>query len=81
MEPNNIPTAKELLRNTIHSELSFLNDYQETIALMTPEDQQKWADYKQAVIDIPFQSGFPDNVVWPVSPIHYTNTTFTVERI
>jgi hypothetical protein len=81
METNNTYTVEELLQNTIQSELRFLNDYQETIALMKPEDQQKWADYKQAVLDIPFQSGFPDNVVWPLSPMHYTNTEFTVERI
>jgi hypothetical protein len=27
-----------------------------------------WASYRQALRDIPSQSGFPHNVVWPVKP-------------
>jgi hypothetical protein len=29
---------------------------------------QEWADYRQALRDIPTQSGFPLAVVWPVKP-------------
>jgi len=28
-----------------------------------------WRTYRQALRDIPDQSGFPTNVVWPVGPI------------
>lgn len=28
----------------------------------------KWATYRQALRDIPLQSGFPTAVVWPVKP-------------
>jgi len=33
-----------------------------------PVDQQAWADYRQALRDIPQQEGFPENVVWPEKP-------------
>ena len=29
---------------------------------------QEWLDYRQALRDITEQSGFPDNVEWPLSP-------------
>lgn len=33
-----------------------------------PVDASKWATYRQALRDVPQQSGFPENIVWPVSP-------------
>jgi hypothetical protein len=33
-----------------------------------PVDQQVWADYRQALRDVPSQSGFPYSVVWPEEP-------------
>ena len=35
---------------------------------LTPEQQQIWSDYRQALLDIPQQTGFPDDVVWPTPP-------------
>lgn len=32
---------------------------------MTAEQQAAWAAYRQALLDIPQQSGFPHNVIWP----------------
>jgi len=29
---------------------------------------QEWLDYRQALRDIPLQTGFPDNVEWPQEP-------------
>ena len=37
-------------------------------AALTAEQQQVWADYRQALLDIPQQSGFPHDVVWPTKP-------------
>lgn len=37
-------------------------------AALTPEQQQAWADYRQALLDITDQSGFPHNVTWPTKP-------------
>lgn len=30
--------------------------------------QDTWAVYRQALLDVPQQAGFPNTVVWPVSP-------------
>jgi hypothetical protein len=44
-------------------------------AALTSEQQQAWADYRQALLDLPAQSGFPsaengfeNTVVWPTKP-------------
>lgn len=33
-----------------------------------PVDQAAWADYRQALRDVPDQVGFPADVAWPVEP-------------
>lgn len=30
--------------------------------------KQEWLDYRQELRDITLQSGFPDNIIWPVKP-------------
>lgn len=37
-------------------------------AALTAEQQQAWADYRQALLDVPSQSGFPHDIVWPNKP-------------
>lgn len=37
-------------------------------AAMTDAQRQAWADYRQALLDIPQQAGFPHNVTWPSKP-------------
>ena len=37
-------------------------------AALTAAQQQAWADYRQALLDIPQQAGFPHDVVWPTKP-------------
>lgn len=37
-------------------------------AAMTFEQQQAWADYRQALLDITAQSGFPMTIDWPARP-------------
>ena len=37
-------------------------------AALTEDQQQAWADYRQALLDVPQQSGFPHDVVWPTKP-------------
>jgi hypothetical protein len=34
-----------------------------------PVDQAAWAEYRQALRDVPQQEGFPENVVWPDRPL------------
>jgi hypothetical protein len=36
---------------------------------LTTAQQEAWATYRQELRDIPEQSGYPFNVVWPVAPI------------
>lgn len=37
-------------------------------SLMTNEEQEAWVLYRQALLDIPEQEGFPSNVIWPTTP-------------
>lgn len=37
-------------------------------ASLTAEQQQALADYRQALLDVPSQSGFPHDIVWPNKP-------------
>ena len=37
-------------------------------AALTPEKQAEWATYRQELLDVPQQTGFPHDVVWPVKP-------------
>ena len=34
----------------------------------SPVDQQAWADYRQALRDVPQQTGFPTDINWPTKP-------------
>ena len=35
---------------------------------LTSEKQQEWAQYRQDLLDVPQQTGFPHDVNWPVKP-------------
>jgi len=37
-------------------------------APLTAGDRQAWADYRQALRDVPQDFGSPDDVVWPEAP-------------
>lgn len=37
-------------------------------ATLSAENQDVWAAYRQALLDVPQQAGFPNDVVWPVKP-------------
>lgn len=37
-------------------------------APLTAEQKQEWAEYRQALRDVPEQAGFPDAVIWPTIP-------------
>lgn len=37
-------------------------------APLTAEQKQEWAEYRQALRDVPEQTDFPENVVWPSTP-------------
>lgn len=35
---------------------------------LSEEKKQEYRDYRQALLDIPEQEGFPDAVIWPIKP-------------
>ena len=35
---------------------------------LTQDQQQAWAAYRMELLNVPQQSGFPQNVIWPVAP-------------
>jgi hypothetical protein len=37
-------------------------------SLMTNTQQTAWAAYRQALLDVPTQEGFPKTIVWPIQP-------------
>lgn len=37
-------------------------------AALTDAQRQAWADYRQALLDIPEQAGFPHDITWPNKP-------------
>ena len=37
-------------------------------ATLSAEQQDAWAACRQALLDVPQQAGFPNDVVWPVKP-------------
>lgn len=38
-------------------------------AELDAEVQSAWAAYRQALLDVPQQAGFPNDVTWPIAPI------------
>jgi hypothetical protein len=36
---------------------------------LSAAEQQAYRDYRQALLDVPQQEGFPHNIVWPTEPI------------
>ena len=37
-------------------------------AVLDAETQAAWATYRQALLDVPQQSGFPNDITWPTEP-------------
>ena len=38
-------------------------------AALTTGEQALWATYRQALLDVPQQEGFPDNIIWPTQEV------------
>ena len=35
---------------------------------LTSAEQAEWSTYRQALLDVPQQAGFPTNITWPTKP-------------
>jgi len=58
-----------LLADKVRAQRNNLSSYcHRTQVLDAPVDQAAWAQYRQALRDIPQQDGFPENVIWPTKP-------------
>lgn len=72
------PTAEELraeMELEIRSERNFYLEEMDLIvanplrwAAMTTEQQNAWSTYRQELLDVPQQSGFPETISWPTKP-------------
>ena len=59
------PTPEEKARS-LRNYLLSQSDW--TQVADAPVDQAVWAVYRQALRDVPQQSGFPNNIIWPTKP-------------
>lgn len=63
-EPAPIPLADQIRAQRDY----FLASSDWTQTADAPVNKESWATYRQALRDIPQQTGFPDNVTWPSAP-------------
>lgn len=61
-------SAEELARARRDRELALSDWSVLPDSPMDPATHAVWVEYRQLLRDVPQQSGFPDNIVWPVSP-------------
>ena len=55
-------------RNQLLLETDALVSTPDRWALLTPEKQQEWLDYRQALRDLPTTAEDPAEVIWPAKP-------------
>jgi hypothetical protein len=66
--PANEITEEEKAASARNRRDSLLAQSDWTQVLDAPVDQAAWATYRQALRDIPDQSGFPNEITWPTEP-------------
>lgn len=73
--PYDGPSEEELLGQQVRAHRDQLLTEVDAIVMnplrwnsMTPQEQQAWADYRQALLDVPQQPGFPETIDWPTKP-------------
>lgn len=55
-------------RDALLDELDKVMANQARWASMTDDEKLAWQNYRQALLDVPQQAGFPHDVVWPIKP-------------
>ena len=70
LQDHNFVLSEEglLLRDTKAKRNFLLSASDWTQVADAPVDKQAWAEYRQALRDVPQQSGFPESVTWPTPP-------------
>lgn len=69
--PMSLQQKIELQRNRRNKYLALYVDSINVIRWnsMSSEQQQSLIEYRQKLLDVPQQQGFPDNIDWPTPPI------------
>ena len=71
-EPEPEPSAEEQARwrrDVLLFELDVIVTNPLRWSDLTEVEQQELADYRQALLDVPQQEGFPNEIHWPVNPL------------
>ena len=74
-EPPAPPTTEQLATNARGHRDSLLSEVDSIVgnplrwASFSQTQQTAWADYRQALLDVPQQDGFPNTINWPTKPI------------
>jgi hypothetical protein len=59
---------REAQMRSIRNQMLLLCDYTQLPDAPASINKEAWAVYRQELRDVTSQSGFPDNIIWPVSP-------------
>ena len=68
IEPDPGPTTEQLAAQVRGERDRLLANSDWTQVPDAPVDSTAWADYRQALRDVPQQAGFPNDVTWPEQP-------------
>jgi len=69
-----IPTTEELAAQVREQRDALLQELDSIVgnplrwASFSTEQQTAWANYRQALLDVPQQAGFPNTITWPTKP-------------
>lgn len=67
------PTLEELIEINRRIRDKWLRRHIDTMSpirwnVLTEEQKNAWTQYRQALLDVPQQPGFPYNIIWPQRP-------------
>ena len=68
VEPNPGPSEEQLAAAARSQRDALLSQSDWTQVPDAPVDHQAWAEYRQALRDVPEQEGFPTDINWPTKP-------------
>ena len=68
VEPDPGPSEEQLAAEARSERDRLLKESDWTQVPDAPVDHQAWAEYRQALRDVPQQTGFPTDINWPTKP-------------
>jgi len=68
VEPDPGPSEEQLAAQARSQRDALLSQSDWTQVPDAPVDQSAWAEYRQALRDVPQQAGFPTEITWPQKP-------------